>query len=215
MRVLVANKIIGGIHMSKKKLYDEDGNVVEGAKAKKPFYKRWWFIALVVIIVLGLFVGGDEEAETADSTESTEETVSMGNENEAEEVAEEDLYEFDEVIADDEDFKATLLSIEHINDEQWDEERIEVRFDVENKRDENIEVQARTVSLDGRMIDESLLMMSQEVAPGKVAEAVLVIQDFEGKELPELEGDFEMTLRMFDWEDYEYEKETEVNVNLD
>ena len=44
-----------------KKLYDEEGNVVKGAKVKKPFYKKWWFIALVVVLVIGAFSGGDDE----------------------------------------------------------------------------------------------------------------------------------------------------------
>ena len=34
-----------------------------GAKNKKPFYKKWWFILIVFIVVVGLFglIGGDSE----------------------------------------------------------------------------------------------------------------------------------------------------------
>lgn len=58
--------------MAKKRLYDEEGNVVKGAKLKKPFYQRWWFIALVVIIVIGMFTGGDEEADTVAEPDEVE-----------------------------------------------------------------------------------------------------------------------------------------------
>ena len=57
-----------------KKLYDENGNVVEGVKVKKPFYKKWWFIVLVVFIAIAFIGGGDEEgtASVSEDTETTE-----------------------------------------------------------------------------------------------------------------------------------------------
>jgi hypothetical protein len=62
--------------MSKKKLYDEDGNEVKGAKVKKPFYKRWWFIGLVVLLVIGVIGNmGGEETDTADTEEPQQEEV--------------------------------------------------------------------------------------------------------------------------------------------
>ena len=59
---------------NKKNLYDENGNLVKGAKVKKPFYLRWWFIALVVVLVIGAFSGGDDESDATD-TNDTEEVV--------------------------------------------------------------------------------------------------------------------------------------------
>ncbi len=79
--------------MARKRLYDEDGNEVKG-RLKKPFYKKWWFWLLVVIVVGGALGGGGEEtestnnitsnsdnesevvAETSDSSESIEESIS-------------------------------------------------------------------------------------------------------------------------------------------
>ena len=67
-----------------KKLYDENGNVVKGAKVKKPFYKRWWFILLVVLFIIGALGGDDEE-----SLETTEaETEEVVGETEPEEIEE-------------------------------------------------------------------------------------------------------------------------------
>ena len=79
-----------------KKLYDEEGNVVKGAKVKKPFYKKWWFIALVVVLVIGAFSGGDDEgasdvaddAGTADVVEDVDASEPK-DENEPGEVEEE------------------------------------------------------------------------------------------------------------------------------
>ena len=90
----------------------------------------------------------------------------------------------------------------------------EVIFDVENKRSESSEVQARSVSADGRMIDDMLLSMSQEVAPGKSAYATLKISEFDGYEFPELKSDFEMTLHIFSWDNYDYTEDHPVKVTF-
>lgn len=157
--------------------------------------------------------GGSEETdETVEPT--TEDVAEETDESTEVEETNDDFYEFNEVVAENENYKITLLNIEREYDEMWDEEKIKVRYDVENLSDIDIEVQARTVSLNDRMIDESLLMMSQEVAAGKSADATLQIQDYEGNELPALEGKFEMTLHIFDWE-YTFEDDVPVSVNLD
>ena len=87
-----------------KKLYDEEGNVVKGAKVKKPFYKKWWFIALVVVLVIGAFSGGDDEgasdvaddAGTADVVEDVDASEPK-DENEPGEVEEEPVEETNEI----------------------------------------------------------------------------------------------------------------------
>ena len=53
------------------------------------------------------------------------------------------------------------------NDALWGQS-YEVVFDVENKRADTIVVQAREVSADGRIVYETLIAMSDELAPGKV-----------------------------------------------
>lgn len=145
------------------------------------------------------------------SSENEEIEESVASETEVED----NILVYNQLLEDNENFKATLLEIEYTYDELWDEEKIEVRFDVENKRADSIEVQARSLSINGRMVDDSIHMMSQEVAPGKVAEAVLTLQDYEGNELPTLEGDLEMLLHVFSWEDMEYQEDAEVKVNFE
>lgn len=48
---------------------NEDGNVVKGAKVKKPFYKRWWFKALLAFIIIGVLSGGDDKKDKIKTTE--------------------------------------------------------------------------------------------------------------------------------------------------
>lgn len=74
--------------MAKKKLFDENGNPVKG-KIKKPFYKKVWFWALVLILIgaFGSMVGEDEAAEptkpaetSSESTESVESEAASSEE---------------------------------------------------------------------------------------------------------------------------------------
>lgn len=60
--------------MAKKKLYDENGNVVRG-KIKKPFYKKVWFWIVVVLLVFifGNLGSSDDSASEADNNAKVEE----------------------------------------------------------------------------------------------------------------------------------------------
>lgn len=59
-------------------------------KNKKPIYKRWWFIAIVVVFVIGIFgsLGGGKKTEVKDD-ETTEISSSNETENEKAVVSEE------------------------------------------------------------------------------------------------------------------------------
>lgn len=75
--------------MAKKRLFDEDGNEVKG-KIKKPFYKKVWFWALIVIIVLFAWPTSPEDGTTdvtkVDSGDSTQEAEAEEKEDLEEEV---------------------------------------------------------------------------------------------------------------------------------
>lgn len=172
-------------------------------------------LLLVAILLAGVLVacgdsdsGSEAKTDTDTNQESNEDTLETEDEDA-------EVYEFNQEIADNDNFKATLVSIERVIDEDWDEEKIEVTFEVENKRDDTVEFQAREVSINDKMVDESLQSMSTEVAGGKSADAVLTIEDYEGGNLPELEGDFEMLLNVFSWDDMDYDEEAEVNVTFE
>lgn len=84
--------------MAKKKIIGQDGNEYE-VKIKKPFYKRWWFIAIVAVFVIGIIgnLGGGKKTEVKDN-EITE--VSSSSEAEIEEtvVSEEETKESKPVV---------------------------------------------------------------------------------------------------------------------
>lgn len=66
-----------------KKIKDENGNVYV---QKKPFYKKWWFIAIVIIGVFGNLFGNKTEKPTDTKQESVvqvEETTTTTSETPA------------------------------------------------------------------------------------------------------------------------------------
>jgi hypothetical protein len=120
-----------------------------------------------------------------------------------------------QTIVDDENFKIILTGIETVEETEMETTRHDITYEIENKTDLLVEAQYATVSIDGKMVDDGMLNMSQEIAAGKKADAVLNIENWDHPEkLPELKGDLEMTINIFDW-DYTLEKEYKVNVDLE
>ena len=89
-----------------------------------------------------------------------------------------------------------------------------VTYEVENKTDKVIIVQARNVSTDGMMVDEGMIIMSNEIAPGKKANCVLSIESWDETPIPEMKENFEMILYVADNETYETIGEYKVNADL-
>lgn len=159
-----------------------------------------------LVLSLGLAGCGETKKEDLGGTvqnNSSEDSKGADVETDAAEKADEGTEEnkLDQVIVDNESYKATLLEIVKKKDDIFGES-IEVVFEIENKLDHTIGVQARSVSADGYMIDETILNMSQEVAAGKKAKAVLTINDFEGYDFPELKEEFEMGLYVFNYDSF-------------
>lgn len=165
-----------------------------------------------LILSLGLAACGDSKEENLSGTTNNSEDTTETDVKQEEE-SKEDSNEINELIVDNEHVKATLIKIVKKNDETWGNS-YEVVFDIENKRSDSIEVQARSISADGRMVDETITSMSQEVAPGKTAQAKLTISELEGYEFPELNSDFEMTLHVFSWANYEWYEDHPVKVSF-
>lgn len=177
--------------------------------------KNLKIVGISALVVLGL-VGCSEEVaekevkqvETTDQTEKTTETKKAPvKESKAPEA-------LDIQIVDNESVKATLKTIEFVEDPAYDEEKYEITYEVENKTDKVILVQSRNVSADGMMVDEAMIMMSNEIAPGKKAKCVLEIMDWEGGPVPAMNENFEMILYVADNDSYEDIGEYKVNVDL-
>lgn len=178
--------------------------------------KKALFLTML-ILALGLTSAcSDKEVQVkeVEKVASADETVEV-TEEQAVETTEEDTFkeEINKVIVDNENITATLLSVEKIVDKDWDEEKVVVAFDIENKRPFTIEVQAREVSADGKMIDDMMLSMSTEISSGKRADAVLTIQNYDG-DLPVIEENIEMFLHVFSWDDFDFEEQHPVLVEF-
>lgn len=154
---------------------------------------------------------GASEEEGTEGTEGEEATDTEGEEATD---SDEEKKEFNQVVVDNEHVKATLIRVERSYDDFLESEKVDITFEVENKRQDAIEVQAGSVSADGKMVDEMLLTMSQEVAAGKLADAVLTIQDWEGGELPPMEDNIELTLNVFSWDDFDFDIEVPVTIDM-
>src|SRR5690625_524961 len=178
--------------------------------------KKILFALFSLMVIIGLAACDEEEAQGKDvtSVETSEDENADEAAEEAEEGEMEEAKEINEDVADNDMVKATLVSVEYIEDKDWDEERYEIKFEVENKRKDTIEVQAREVSTDGKMVDESLLMMSQEISGGKVADAVLEIEDYSGGDLPDMDENLEMILHVFSWDDMEVIEDIDISIDF-
>jgi len=150
----------------------------------------------------------EQEANVAEAEEKS--NKEEGTEEEKDEV---EAKEFDKEIVDNDHVTVTLMSVEKIIDKDWDEERFEIKFEVKNKRDETIEVQAREVSADGKMVDESMILMSQTVASDKLADAVLTIESYDDP-LPDIQENLEMILHIFSFDDYDFENDIDVKIDF-
>ncbi len=166
-------------------------------------------IVLSLVLLLGL------SACSSSNDTSTESGTTDANESETQNGVEtsENFKEYNQVVTNDDLFEITLTTVEFIEDDIfWDS--IEITFEVLNKTDRTVEVQADEVSIDNRMIDFGIYSMSQEISAGKIADCVLTLTTYdEDEELPAMEDNLEMILNIFDWEDWEFEHN--YNVKLD
>ena len=134
----------------------------------------------------------DSVEETSDEQEQQEEVE-----------AEEESNDINQVIVDDENMKISLLKIVRKSDDTFGD-RINVVFEMENKMDRSITVGAEHVSSDGKMVDNSVYLMYQEISPNKLADAELSFMEMDDKEIPALEKDLELTIRVLDFDDYDF-----------
>ena len=169
---------------------------------------------LLVVGLSALMLAACGNAEvTEKKVDKVESTEKASPEEQAAEQKQVDTIKVGKQIADTPTMKATLVSVEKVVDKEWDEEYVDVKYEIENKLDKTIVIQAREVSADGKMIDEGMLDMSQEVAAGKKADAVMRVQNYEG-ELPTIETNLEMLLLAIDNDTYEDIEQHKVNVDF-
>jgi len=108
-------------------------------------------VTLVLLLCLGM--GGCTKQEAVEPTPTETGTVATTTQEKPEPTKNENLREYNKVLVDNDNLRAELLSIEYIYDDFWDQETIKVTFDVKNKQSFPIVVQARSVSINDRMVD--------------------------------------------------------------
>lgn len=157
----------------------------------------------------------DDEAPAETEAQETDETASEPEEEAEEPVEEEsgDVKEVNETIVDNDNLTATITTIEKIVDTDWGESRYEVNMDIENKRDDTIEVQATEVAADGVMIDD-YVFFSETISGGNMSNASMVIETFNEEELPEMNESLEFVLDVFN-DEFTLEEQTEVSIELE
>ena len=117
--------------------------------------------------------------------------------------------DYNQEVVNNEKITATIIDVKK------EEEVFQVTFEIENKSDKTIIVQSREVSADGKMIDDSMIFMSEEVSGGKKADAVLKIQNYdEEKEFPTIEENMELLLFVVNDDDLTSYEEYPVTIEL-
>ena len=165
---------------------------------------------IAVLLLGGIVACGETEVKEEKEVKKVESTAKETKEAPAKEEAAPSIVK---EVVNNESIKATLMRIESGDNPDWGGEYHEIVFEIENKTDLNIVIQARNVSADGKMVDEANVFMSQEITPGKKADATLTLQDFGDGKIDEIKENIEVTLAVFDW-NYALEEEHTVKVAL-
>lgn len=166
-------------------------------------------LGVIGVVLLGLLFGSvADELENSKSVESvriedSDNKKENSKENGKSKNKESNSQSYDQVLLEKDGVKVTLKTIEKITDDFWEEEYYEVKFDIKNNKDETIEVQAREVAIDGKMVDD-MVFFSETVASNKSADGKMTIENYEG-ELPELKKELEFKLVVFGYDDYDFE----------
>ena len=180
--------------MSKKKITGEDGKQYT-IKEKKPFYKRWWFIALVLIIVFGAFASGSDDENDTGPTKVDNDTEIVDEDNTDEEVSDEEEIENSEfAVGEKVEFEGQIVEItdvEFSNGEDFDtpaegNEYVIVHVRIENESDEKISYNPYNFSMENSngqienqsftIIDTDTALSSGELRGGGNVEGTLVFE---------------------------------------
>lgn len=121
--------------------------------------------------------------------------------------------EYNTEITNNKNVKATLNRIENKYDGVLGEYK-EVVFEVVNRNDYAIEVQAHNIYADGKRINQGSGIMSQEIHPGKKEECILTIQSYETSELSPIEKKIELDLHIFSWDHDDFSEDYPVEIKL-
>lgn len=173
---------------------------------------------MVIVVTLSLILVAcdvvDVDSDTQDSVDSKTENVENNNENNSNnnDSNEEESTDYDKVLVDSDTAKVTLQNITKVVDSMFDEEYYKIKVEIENKYENTLEVQTREFSIDGKMADD-MVIFSETVSSGKKSDATIKIQNYDG-DLPEMKEELEFILTFIDMDDWEFEEDHDVKIEL-
>lgn len=170
-------------------------------------------LILLAAAMLVLTACGETQEEKKEVSK-VEKKSDANEKNDAEEKGEEAEEEesYDEVLIDSDTAKVTLESISKVEDSMFDEEYHVIKLAIENKSDKTIVIQSDEVSIDGLMVTDNAFF-SEEVAGGKKANGKMQIQFFD-EDLPPLDEELEMILKVIDGETFETMEDEKINISI-
>lgn len=180
--------------MSKKNITGEDGKQYT-IKEKKPFYKRWWFIVLVLIIAFGAIttVGEDETDAGPAKVDGDTEVVAEDNDDEKDN-DEEEIENTEFSVGEQVEFEGQIVEITDVqfsSGEDFDtpaegNEYVIVHIKIENQSDEKISYNPYNFSMENSngqienqtftIIDTDTALSSGELREGGNVEGTLVFE---------------------------------------
>jgi|SRR5690625_1853921 len=168
-------------------------------------------LSLIVAVALAACGNTEETKEVAKvDKESNEVVENESEENDTEEVEEESSY--DQVLIDSDTASVSLEGISKVSDDIFGDSHV-IKVSIENKSDETIVIQTDQVSVDGLMVTDNVFF-SEEVAAGKKANGKIEIQMFDDEELPPLDEELEMILKVINEETYDTIEEEKINIAI-
>ena len=172
--------------------------------------KKLLFLLAAAMLVLTACGETQEEKKEVSTVEKKSDANEKNDAEEKDEEAEEESY--DEVLIDSDTAKVTLESISKVEDSMFDEEYHVIKLAIENKSDKTIVIQSDEVSIDGLMVTDNAFF-SEEVAGGKKANGKMQIQFFD-EDLPPLDEELEMILKVIDGETFETMEDEKINISI-
>lgn len=117
------------------------------------------------------------------------------------------------VVLDEAGVKITYTGLTITEDAVFGKEA-KLNFSIENSTDKLVTVQERNMSVDGYMVDETILTFSEDVAAGKKAKGAITFSEFEGYDFPAFNETIEFDLVVIDGESWENIVQKPVNITV-
>lgn len=154
-------------------------------------------LMMATIFAVFLAACGDATTEEKDTAVKPAEEVP-----ETTEATEEKAAPVSMVVVDESDVKITYTGLA-IKEDEFTGKEAAIQLEIENNSDQMITVQQRNLSVDGMMVDDTLISFSTDVTAGKKAKGSFSVLEFDGYDFPTFNESMEFDLVVLNGETYE------------